>query len=299
MKEAFRALSKRQALVPERIHLPVTDESLSLVMPVCDLKTLRFGLKVVNLADRNPDRGLPRIHGTILLFDRETGEPKSLMNAEKITALRTGAAVGMATDLLAPGNSSRLTLFGTGKQARSCAKAILAIRPIRQVDVFSRNHDRGREFCQQLEREHAVDFRWTTDRNRIRESEILCLATSSRSPLFEAGCLPPRFHMNAIGSYRSDQQEFDPAILSSTRIYVDQVSTCKKEAGEIFLGLKNGDIHESDLHAIGDALANPPPEEPAACTLFKSVGNAIQDLYVANHVYQRSLEKGLGQEVRF
>ncbi|MEC9094499.1 MAG: ornithine cyclodeaminase family protein [Planctomycetota bacterium] len=294
MRLAFGHLSNRQANVPLRTPLLVNEQTTSLVMPVAIKGYPTFAIKSVSLTRDNHLRNLPRINGTLTLFDSKTGCPVCQIDAERITSLRTGAAVGLSVDLFTPPEPLTLGLFGCGNQASACLRAIASTRPLQQVFVFSRDPNRGSAFCQNESRFTQAPIIWTREQATLKQCQVVCLATSSPVPVFEQRQLPDQFLLAAIGSYQADQTEFDPKILESAQVIVDQKTACVNESGEICTAIENGYLDPAQLVEIGQLINQPEISRSFSRTVFKSVGNAVQDLVLGDLVYQkaRSLEPG-------
>jgi ornithine cyclodeaminase len=295
MRVAFAKLSAGQANVPIRTNLAVTDQTQSLVMPVSIDGCPTFGLKAVSVTAGNAERKLPMIHGLVLLFDSETGEPRSLIDGEYLTALRTGAAAGLATDLLADADAKHLVVFGTGKQATSQVEAAVVVRPIEAVTVVSRNPQLASEFCECVRKFGDFDLACTSDSSVVSTADLICTATPSHEPLFAGKALPEKCHINAVGSYRDDMCEIEPAALTDMSILVDEREACFKEAGEIVQAIQSKAIQKADVFEIGQVILSSETVEFKKRTLFKSVGNAVQDLVVADSVLSQANQLGLGQ----
>jgi ornithine cyclodeaminase len=295
MKVAFSKLSSGEANVPVRTNLPVTQQTLSLIMPMSIQGYATFGLKAVSLTADNADRGLPMIHGLVLLFDSKTGEPRCLLDGEYLTALRTGAASGLATDLLADPAARHLVVFGSGKQATTQVEAVVAVRPIETVTIVSRSPQRASEFCDNLQNFGDFNLACTSDSTVIATSDVICTATPSTEPLFAGNDLPEQCHINAVGSYRNDMCEIEPELLTTMSVLVDQREAGLQEAGEIVQAIGRGAIQESDVIELGKLLLSGEAMDVKKRTLFKSVGNAVQDLVVADSVLSVANRLGLGQ----
>jgi len=294
MKVAFSKLSSGEANVPVRTNLPVTEQTESLIMPVSIHGYPNFGLKAVSVTADNADRGLPMIHGLVLLFDSKTGEPRCLIDGEFLTALRTGAASGLATDLLADVAARHLVVFGTGKQATSQVEAVVAVRPIETVTIVSRSPQRAGEFCDNLRNFGDFNLTCTSDSTVVATSDVICTATPSREPLFAGNDLPEQCHINAVGSYRNNMCEIEPEVLTTMSILVDQREAGLKEAGEIVQAIRCKAIQESHVIELGDLLLSGETIDVKKRTLFKSVGNAAQDLVVADFAWSQAKQLGLG-----
>jgi len=237
------------------------------------------------------------IHGLVLLFDSITGEPRCLIDGEYLTALRTGAASGLATDLLADHAAKHLIVFGTGTQAASQVEAVAAVRPIEAVTVISRNPQQAGAFCDNLRNFGEFNITCTSDAASISTADVICTATPSKEPLFVGRDLPERCHINAIGSYRSDMCEIEPSLLSTMSVLVDEREASIKESGEINRAIQNNVILDSDIKELGHLLLTDEATSLKKRTLFKSVGNAVQDVVVADSVFNQANRLGLGKQV--
>lgn len=297
MRAAFSDLSSGKANVPLRTNLKVTDQTTSLIMPVSTSGGSTFGLKAVSLTADNAERGLPSINACVLLFDSKTGQPCALMDGEFLTALRTGAASGLATDLLAPKEASSLVVFGAGGQALTQIQAICSVRDIKKVTVIARKQDRANSFCNKIGAIAKFEKTASTDPGLISQADIVCTTTPSTTDLFPAEKYPEKCHLNAIGSYSKTMREFSPELLPSMSVFVDQRTACLAEAGEIVQGMDQGLFGEEVIHGELGEIANGIDFSLKPRTLFKSVGNAIQDLAVAQNSYQIATQKNLGQVI--
>ncbi|MEU4967327.1 ornithine cyclodeaminase family protein [Streptomyces smyrnaeus] len=229
----------------------------------------------------------PAIAGTVIWS--ETGRLDQLVaDAGAVTALRTGAVVGVATDLLAPPEASRLTLIGAGGQAPDQVRAVHAVRPLRQLTVVDADARRARALVGTLESElPGVELRTASDAEAaVRTAEIVCCATNATSPLFPASALPAHVHVNAIGAFRPTMRELPDELLADSTVVVDELDAILAESGEIIHALEAGAVTKDALTELGTALTAtaPSPVSPAAHgnrTVFKSVGVAVQDWALA------------------
>jgi ornithine cyclodeaminase len=220
---------------------------------------------------------VPAIRATVIW----TGGGEQLVaDGTSITTLRTGAVVGVATDLLAPADASRLTLIGTGAQAPDQVRAVLAVRRIAAVIVTGRSADRAAALCTTLAGEFP-DVKFTPSTSiddAIADADIVCCATSSSTPLFDAEALPERVHVNAIGAFRPTMRELPRNLLATASIVlVDQQEAALEESGEIIDAMSSGAL--TNLVELGPALSDPP--QPSGRTVFKSVGIGAQDWAIA------------------
>jgi ornithine cyclodeaminase len=251
-------------------------------------------IKVISLQPDGWERGLPSVGGGVLWVDGATGRITALLDATSLTALRTGAASGLATSLLAGPDSSILAMLGAGGQAADQVAAVCAVRPIREARVFSRRDDRRKRLCGQLTAAHpGISFHPVGDpREAVRGADVICTATRSQVPLFEAGDLAPQAHVNAIGAYTADMCEIPAAAFGQAAVVViDQLEAVMAEAGDLLQAIDAGQLRREDLVEIGQLLAAR-DRPPAGLTIFKSVGIAAQDWALGELVVSRARESG-------
>lgn len=297
MKKAFGAYSSGQATVPHRSSLE-TEKGISLLMPACFTKTNDMVVKLVSIYDDNPALGFPRISAIVLVLDPETGRPVALMDGESLTALRTGAAGGLAADLLSREHAKTLALFGAGIQGRSQIKAVMAVRTIDTVYI----HDPNAEACNKLALElkglkpEAPTVHITkTSRETVQDADIVVTATPSKKPVFDGKDLKPGTHVTAVGAFTPEMMEIDDFTIKKARVYVDSREACLIESGEII---------RSKPHIfaeIGEVVNGTKPgrQDPTEITFFKSVGIATQDAAAASAVLKEATAGGFGMYFRF
>jgi len=255
---------------------------------------------VVSVFPDNPHRGLPTISAVVVLLSAETGQPLAIMEASYLTALRTGAASGVATRYLARHDSYVLGVFGAGGQAATQVQAVAAVRPVERVVVYDCVRDRTERFIQETAaRLPGITFEAASDPcDAVREADIIVTATTSRTPVFSGELVRPGTHINAIGSFTPEMQEMgEDTLLRVTKIVVDSWEAASEEAGDLIVPLRRGTLTKDDVYGeLGEiVLGNKPGREREdEITYFKSVGLAIQDVAVAALVYRRAREKGVG-----
>jgi ornithine cyclodeaminase/alanine dehydrogenase-like protein (mu-crystallin family) len=213
----------------------------------------------------------------------ETGRLDNLIaDAGTVTALRTGAVVGVATDLLAPPEAGRLTLIGAGGQAPDQVRAVHAVRPLRQLTVVDADPQRAHALIESLAPELAgVELTTATDaESAVRRAEIVCCATNATSPLFPESALPAQVHVNAIGAYRPTMRELPDELLAGSTVVIDELDAILEESGEIIHALQTGAITQDALTELGTALTTPTTDHGKR-TVFKTVGVAMQDWAIA------------------
>jgi len=305
VREAFRALSTGDAEAPLRTSVQLPEHNgVTLVMPGYVASSEALAVKVVSVRNRNPARGLPRVNALVLLMDPGTGEPVAVMNGRYLTALRTGAASGVATDCLARADAAVLGVVGAGAQAREQIVAVAAVRPIRRVLVYARRPEGVHALIEEMRPRMTADsiefLAVTKADDAVREADVVCTATTSLTPVFDGAVLRPGTHVNGVGSYRPDMRELDVTTLRRAgRIVVDQRSAALAEAGELMAAIADGAIPADAVQTeLGEIVAGTRPgrERADEITVFKSVGNAVQDAAVARAVWMRATQAGLGTQ---
>lgn len=301
MREAFRALSRGRARVPARVHLQ-TAAGTALWMPAA-VEGLGLGVKAVTVFPGNPHKGLPTIQAAVLLQDPDTGVPVGLVEGASLTALRTGAATGLATDVLARRDAAIVALFGCGAQARRQLEAVCAVREVTQVRVYCPTPSHREEFAAWARKQPwlagASVFAAPSPETAVRGAEVIVTATPSRQPVFAASDLGPGAHVNAIGSFTPDMREVPAEVVARARVVVDSLEAAQAEAGDLIRAAAEGAFDWSRAVELGRVLDDPSSgrQSPDEVTLFKSVGVAVQDVAVGVLALRRAAEAGVGVEV--
>ena len=302
MKVAFRELSAGRAESPVRAVVPIGDpNSMLLSMPGYVPAENAAGIKIVSFFGGNAGTDVPVIHALVYMIDAKTGKPLGIMEGGYVTALRTGAVSGAATDLMARHDATVLTIIGTGVQGVTQAAAVCAVRPItRIIGVDPRPEARDRFIA-------AIKQDWpeisavieTTDNAdaAVAAADVICCSTTARAPVFSATAVRKGTHINAVGAFTPEMQEIPPATLGRARIVVDNVQACEEEAGDLIKATADGAITAKDWSTelgqvvAGDAIGRESDDE---VTFFKSVGNSVQDVVVGIRAIERSRELGIG-----
>ena len=299
--EAYRLIHLGQAELPVRSNIAVAAHGGSLMsMPAyLGAGVGALGAKMITFYGENPSaKGLPAIQGNVLLFDAETGALQALMDAGLLTAMRTGAAGGVAARYLAREEARTLAIFGSGAQAPFQVEAALCEREIERVIVLSRTAAKAERLADSLADRFGVvaqasqDSRWA-----VQEADVVVTATSAHEPLFDGSWLRPGVHVSGIGSHLPYASEVDAQTLRRAKVVVDQMGACLAEAGDLIRPIGAGRYSAASIYAeIGAVVAGDlPGRRPASeITFFKSVGLAAQDVAVAQVVYRNALAMGAG-----
>ena len=305
MKEAFASLSRGDAAIPPRTLLAAPDGGgVTLVMPArVDGEPGSLAVKVVSVFDRNPDIGLARVQAAVTVLEPSTGRPLALLEGAMLTAIRTAAASGAATDLLAAPDVGRLAVLGAGVQARSHIEAMCAVRPISSIRIFGPTPANVDALIDDLSGQVAGDpemSRAGTAVEAVRGADILCTTTTSATPVFDDADVKPGAHINAVGSYTPLAREVSGATVARSWVVVDERTAAWTEAGDLILARADGLIDSAHVRAeLGDLVLDPElrPPDPDQPTLFKSVGIAVQDAAAAAAVLEEATRRGLGTVV--
>lgn len=281
MRTAFITLSTGDIAAPLRTALGNNIGSV-LYKPAYSKSAGIFCAKIVSVFPENASKGLPVCPAVILVNDENTGMPIAIVEAGYLTSLRTGAATGLATDLFADQKATIAALFGTGGQSRHQLEAMLAVRPFEKIFIFSRTPSNAERFCEQnQELAGFCELIPNPSRDKLKQCQVITTATTSPTPLFSTDEIAPNCHINAIGSFGKENAEISADTLLNSRIIVDQRAACLAEAGEICL-MRDAGLLPTNFHPeeIGEVLQNHNYDNinKSRRTVFKSVGNAVQDL---------------------
>jgi len=239
-------------------------------------------------------------HFHLALYDAR-GPLLALMQADYLGQVRTGAATGVATRLLARVDAKTLGLFGSGKQARTQLLAVSKVRQLSHVVVFSPREERRRRFAQEMTKECGVPVEPVSNPDlAARDRDIVVTATTSREPVLRGEWLAPGAHVNAIGSNFLGKAEIDvETIRRSATIVVDNKVQARQEAGDFTAAIEDGSLGWSEVLELPALVVGRVKgrERPEDVTLFKSVGIAIEDVAVAGRIYELARQSGLGREI--
>ena len=313
MTEALQAPA-RGAVLPPRVSTPLLqDDQQLLLMPGALPDPAVVGVKTLTLFPANTAQGRPAIQGLISLFDANTGAPVALVDAASITAIRTAAATAAATQVLANPNASTLALIGTGVQAATHLQAMMAIRPIDKVRVWGRSFKRAQALVDRIKvdyinakcsepNRHIVIEAVADISSALSDADIVCTLTGSATPLVLGRDLSPGAHINLVGSHSPEAREVDTETIQRARLFVELKSAALREAGDILIPLKAGEIEQSHmLGEIAEVLSGEITGRQSLddITAYKSLGNATQDLVMAHAVWVNARHRNRVQSVAF
>jgi ornithine cyclodeaminase/alanine dehydrogenase len=301
VEQAFAELSGGTAILPLRIGITPPD-GLSLYMPAYLKKMEALACKVVTVYKNNPSKhNLPTTIGKVLLQDPATGDVICIMNGGYLTAVRTGAASGVATKYLARKDNGQVAgIAGAGVQAKMQLWAVCEARNISKALVYDVSDAAADAFIAEMGLKLNLEISKVKKAEGLFQADIICTATSSPSPLFDGNEIREGTHINGIGSHTPTARELDSAIVKRSKFVGDSREACFKEAGDLIIPVNAGEIPESHFYAeLGEIITGRKQGRvnDKEITLFKSNGLAIQDAATALLVYKKAIVAGIGIQV--
>jgi len=301
MEDVLKELAVGEAVQHLRSVVAIEKDNLMGLMPGYLRKEEVIGAKVITIYPKNHQHGLPSHQGVVLLNDAKDGSLKAVMDGTKITAIRTAAVSAVATKVLSKKDSEVLSLLGLGEQARTHLEAILLVRPIKQVNVWSRNVQKAELFKAEMERKYSVLFQvFNQVEDAVQNADIICTLTASTEPILKREWVKEGTHINAVGACKATDRELDSELVRSSLFYVDRVESALNEAGDYLIPQKEGLIDsEHIVGELGEILIKKIPgrQSDLEITIFESLGLAIEDLAAANFIYQEGIKRKQGTEI--
>lgn len=303
MRSAFGQLSAGDAEMPPRTVVS-TRLGRTLVMPSYLSRSENLSVKIVSVYPENSTRQLPLILGLVTVLDAETGVPLAVMDAATLTALRTAAGSALATDLLALPDADTLAVFGGGVQARAHIAAIAAVRPLKEIRIFTPSGASAERLAASLNGESAAHGPTAravaSPAQALRGAHLVVAATTAEQPVCEGRWIEAGAHVNAVGAWRPECRELDDEVLRRAKIVVDHRPAAWEEAGDLIQACRSGAITRESVWADLGELVNgtrPARQSPGELTVFKSVGLGVQDAALAGAVLQNAERNNLGTVV--
>lgn len=291
VRSAYVACSSGTGIAPDRVHIDLPgDGNVALFMPGLipgndEGARSSLVIKTVTVFPKNPRRGLPMNQGALLAIDLETGAACGLLDTAAVTAIRTAAGSGVATDALARRDASTLAMLGTGVLGPTHIEAVCAVRTIDSIRIWGRTPAHAESLAGRVGAwsSAAVTVHDRSD-DAVSKADIVCTATPSEEPLFDDASVRPGTHLNAVGAFRPSMCELPVAMIGRSRVFVDQLSAARVEAGDLIQADRAGRFAWDRLAGeIGDVLGGHVPgrTDDEQITLFKSVGMSLQDAAAA------------------
>lgn len=305
-KRAFELYSRGKTNVPLRTNIDIPKAGgQSLFMPAYVDEIDSVGVKIISVFPGNIKKGIPSVPATMVLLDGTTGEVCALINGTYLTQMRTGAAAGAATDILARKDAKIGALFGTGGQAATQLEAMLAVRNLECVRVFDIDPDRASTFASAMQKQLAeynaeIVAESSADRT-VDGADIITTVTTSRKPVFDGRLVKRGAHINGVGSYTPEMQEIDEYIVKKAdRVFVESKDAALSEAGDLIIPINKGILGKDRITGeLGEVILGKIAgrENDEQITIFKTVGIAVQDVVTAAAIYRRAVSAGVGTEI--
>jgi alanine dehydrogenase len=303
---AMRAFSGGGVEMPPRLATAVPGRGIHLAMPAAVPSADPFaegtsgtlGIKCITVYPG----GRPAIDGLLLLQEYDTGRPLAVIDAARLTAVRTAAASAVATKVLARPGASTLALLGAGVQAESHLAAMACVRPLERVRVVAGSRGSAERFV----REQATRFpdldlvAAGSVREAIAAAELVCAVSSARGPIVERPWLAPGTHVNGVGSHGADVRELDGPTMRDAHLVCDSREAALRECGDVLLAIAEGLLAPGEAgDEVGEILLGRAPGRRSddEITVYQSCGLAVQDVAVGRVVYEAALAAGRGVDV--
>ena len=287
MQTAFERLASGEAINHPRRRLILSTGSVLHYMVGGDGQY--YGAKIYAT---NPRYGA---HFLFLLYRAADAQPLAIMEANHLGQIRTGAASGLATRFMAREDAATLGIIGSGFQARTQLEAMLAVRSLQEVRVWSRDPVKRAAFAAET-KTRAVE----TAEEAVRGAQIVVTATNAKEPVLSADWIEPGTHINAMGSNQATRREIPAELVRrADLIAVDSIEQARVESGDLLMALKEEDWSSPRIAELKDVVAAGVPARttPHQITLFKSVGLAVEDVIAAAYVYERAHAQGIGNQI--
>jgi alanine dehydrogenase len=294
VEASFRRLADGTAVCHPRARLRMPGKGFLNYMAASDAAGGYMGLKIYTVSPHG-------VRFVVPLFSARSGDLCALIEADYLGQMRTGAASGVATRVMARPDALRVGIVGTGLQARTQLQAVALVRKLESIRVFGRDLTRREQFAKEMTARLAVPVAAVSSPEQaVRGSAIVITATTAGRPVVEGRWLEPGMHLNAIGSNFAEKQELDAeAVGRADVIAADSVEQSKIEAGDLIQAFGTDASRWASVRELADVVADKVPgrTNQSQITLFKSNGIAIEDVVVGGRIYEIARERGMGREV--
>lgn len=292
VEEVFGAQGRGGVFNVPRVRAPVKGGTLRITAAVLSYRGY-YGVKVSSTAVFHSNAGR-----MFCLYREETGELCAVVQVFAMGALRTGAASGIATKYLANPDAAVLGVLGSGRQARTQVDAVCAVRPIREIRVWSPRAASREAFCADVKNVNKINaIPVDSQEAAVRGADVLITATTSTSPVVHGAWLKPGVHINAIGANFEHRRELDSATVTAAKfIATDDTEQVRYESTDLAVPVSEGLLSWEQVHSLGDVVAGKLKGRNSHddVTLFKSLGVAIEDVALAARAYEKALKLGVG-----
>jgi len=294
---AMLSYENKTSMAPQRMHIDYADNSM-LCMPA--IGTAHISTKLVAVVPGNRQKQLPVINAVLLLTDKHSGKPLSLMAAGKLTALRTGALGAIGVKYMSPAAIDSIGLIGLGVQGFQQAVFACSVRPVKTIYALKRNEDVFRDFVQFVNG-HFPDVKIISCKTAdeiLNKTNVIIASTTSVTPVLpDNEALLNGKHFIGIGSYKPVMQEFPDTVYKLAACLAIDSDGARHETGDIINPLKKGIIKTENVFTIGKLITGEREIDINKTTVYKSAGMALFDLFLAEALYKKAVKKNTGTEV--
>jgi ornithine cyclodeaminase len=294
VEQSLRALTQRQVEVPARHHIPWPGGTL-LLMPAVGGR--HIGVKLVSIVPGNVGTPAPVTSGLMVLLDRKTGQPVALLDAAVLTARRTGAVGALSLKLMTPATLDSIGIIGTGVQGAWQAISACAVRPIKDIYYVGRSAASTEQFVNTV-RMHVNDIRLTACANTralLQATSTVITATTSIDPVMpdEPKLLEGK-HFVSVGSFKPSMQELPHSVYRLAGRLVIDSEAARHEVGDVINPVKDGTLAASDVFHLAELVGGTRAVNLKGTTVFKSVGSALYDIFVADALLREAVNIDAG-----
>jgi ornithine cyclodeaminase len=299
VEQSLRALIAQQVSVPARQHVQWQGGTL-LVMPAVGAE--RIGVKLVSVVPGNAGKGVPVTSGLMVLLDAQTGQPTALLDAAMLTARRTGAVGALSLQWMTPPTLDSIGIIGTGVQGAWQAISACAVRPIKAIYYLARSAGREEQFVRTVQN-HVERVRLVACPNAralLQATSTVIAATTSIEPVLpDDPQLLEGKHFASVGSFTPTMQELPLSVYRLAGQLVIDSEAARHEAGDVINPVKAGTLEASDVFHLSELVSGTRAVDVSHTTVFKSVGLALYDLFVAQALLEAATRLNVGQVVEF
>jgi len=302
MEQTFSQLALSGAAVFPRSKVVVDPQKILGFMPAYFPALEKAGIKVTTVYPGNSGTRYHVHQGVVLLFETENGSLQAIIDAAEVTTIRTGAASGLATRILARDDATKLAIIGAGTQGNSHLEAMTQVRDLEKVRVFDPVPERAEAFARRGLLTYKLQIETAKSvAEAVCDADIICIATPASEPVLKGEWVSSGTHINSVGFGGPAARELDTALLRKSKIYVDYLETVLHDCGDLVIPLKDGELEQTAIRGgLGDILTGKTEARThdREITLFKSAGVAVQDLSAADYIYKKALSSGSGISVK-
>lgn len=299
MRAAMRAVSAGTVEMPQRLIMALPDgRGYLALMPASAAMPKVYGAKIVSLNPANSAEGRPAVQGIVVLFDQSTGVPIAVVDGAEVTALRTAAVSALATQYLARTNAATHGVFGTGVQAAAHIEAVNVVRAVSKVIIWGRDFRKASELARAMAERTGIEIQATDRPQDAAACDIMSVVTGAAEPVLLGRWVQDGAHVNLVGAHMPSAREADSDLIAAASVYTDALDSLFSEAGDIIIPIEEGRIERSHIKGeigsvAGGQLAGRTSD--GEITVYKSLGIAAQDLFLAHAIYTKSVAQEPGR----